>query len=242
VTERLPLFPLGTVLFPGLLLPLHIFEERYRLLVRTLIELPEGSRRRFGVVTIREGREVGSDGVRALHAVGCVAELSQARRYEDGRFDIVTIGSDRFRLRGIDDTLPYLQGDVDFLPEEPGDEAAALSFGVAQQFARYRTAVLSGQDSDADEGSSTEPDTQPVDPSTTAMADQELPSDPIVLSYAVAAAMVVDTVDKQRLLEAADAAERLRVELALLRREAGLLRRLSSLPAVDLVRQGMSPN
>lgn len=240
MTERLPLFPLGTVLFPGLLLPLHIFEERYRLLVRTLIELPEGSRRRFGVVAIREGREVGSDGVRALHAVGCVAELSQVRRYEDGRFDIVTIGSDRFRLRSLDDTLPYLQGDVDLLPEEPGAEASALSFGVAQLFVRYRAAVLSGQDSDADEAS-TEQDAPPVDPSM-AVTNQELPADPIVLSYVVAAAMVVDASDKQRLLEAADAAERLRAELALLRREAGLLRRLSSLPAVDLIRQGMSPN
>ena len=63
---RLPLFPLGTVLFPGLLLPLHIFEERYRQLVRDLLVGPHESRA-FGVVAIREGREVGADGIRALH-------------------------------------------------------------------------------------------------------------------------------------------------------------------------------
>ena len=89
MTERLPLFPLGTVLFPGLVLPLHIFEPRYRTLVADLVALPESEPRRFGVVAIRAGREVGADGVRALHAVGCTAELRQVQRHEDGRYDIV---------------------------------------------------------------------------------------------------------------------------------------------------------
>jgi Lon protease-like protein len=70
VSTRLPLFPLGTVLFPGVLLPLHVFEERYRSMVRDLLDAP-AEERRFGVVAIREGREVGADGIRALHAVGC---------------------------------------------------------------------------------------------------------------------------------------------------------------------------
>ncbi len=68
MSETLPLFPLGTVLFPGLLLPLHIFEERYRQLVRDLVRQPEP--RRFGVVAIREGRETGIDGVAALYEIG----------------------------------------------------------------------------------------------------------------------------------------------------------------------------
>ncbi len=73
MSETLPLFPLGTVLFPGLLLPLHIFEDRYRKLVRDLLAGPEP--RRFGVIAIRKGRETGIGGISALHEVGCTATL-----------------------------------------------------------------------------------------------------------------------------------------------------------------------
>src|SRR5215831_3844462 len=121
--ETLQLFPLGTVLFPGLLLPLHIFEERYRQLVRDLQAGPEP--RRFGVVAIRQGRETGVDGIQALYEVGCTATLRQVNELEDGRYDIVTVGTDRFLLTGLDDSKPYLQGKVDLLPEEVGDLAAA---------------------------------------------------------------------------------------------------------------------
>src|SRR3954471_6672549 len=100
VTVRLPLFPLGTVLFPGVPLPLHIFEERYRLLVRDLMAIPEGQPRRFGVVAIREGREVGADGVRALYSVGCTAELRQVQQYSDRRFYIVSGGGPPVTLQG----------------------------------------------------------------------------------------------------------------------------------------------
>src|SRR5580704_6996140 len=88
MSEKLPLFPLGTVLYPGLLLPLHIFEERYRHLVRDLLAGPEPPS--FGVVAIREGRETGIDGVSALFQVGCTAVLRQVQRYPDGRYDIVS--------------------------------------------------------------------------------------------------------------------------------------------------------
>ena len=73
MSEMLPLFPLSAVLFPGMRLPLHIFEERYRVLVTDLLAKPEP--RRFGVIAIRNGREVGADGVTALHEVGCVAAV-----------------------------------------------------------------------------------------------------------------------------------------------------------------------
>ena len=125
VSDRLPLFPLGTVLFPGLVLPLHVFEERYRDLVRDLLELPEQDRR-FGVVAIREGREVGADGVTALHEVGCVARLRQVTPYDDGRFDIVAAGVGRFRLTGLADGAAYATGLVEPLLDQlgPADEAA----------------------------------------------------------------------------------------------------------------------
>jgi uncharacterized protein len=225
VTERLPLFPLATVLYPGLLLPLHIFEERYRLLVRRLVQQPEGAPRRFGVVAIRAGRETGAHGVRALYDVGCTAELRQVEAYEDGRFDIVTAGAERFRLLGVDQSQPYAQADVEYLPETGGTEAHVLAVGVGRLFARYQRHLGRGRGVAA-----------------TSAGSPELPDDPGLLSYLVAAAMVLDLRDKQGLLEAPEAAARLARELRLLRREAALLRRLPSLPAVELTRAPASPN
>src|ERR1022692_2801611 len=121
--ETLPLFPLGTVLYPGLVLPLHIFEDRYRQLVRDLLDGQEP--RRFGVIAIREGRETGIGGVSALHEVGCTATVREIEEADDGRYDIVTVGTDRFRLHDLDDSRPYLVGEVEMLDDPAGDEAAA---------------------------------------------------------------------------------------------------------------------
>jgi Lon protease-like protein len=241
----MPIFPLGTVLYPGLLLPLHIFEERYRQLVRDLVALPDDAERRFGVVAIREGREVGSDGVRALYGVGCTAELRQVEAYEDGRFDIVTVGATRFRLLTLDTSLAYLQGEVALLPELAGDSSSVLAASVATVFAAYRTALLFAQASitatyeaesgEEDEESGAEEGERPA--SRRGHSGLDLPEDVGVLSYLVAAAMILDLPDKQDLLAAPDVTARLRAELALLRRETTMLRLLPSLPAVDLLRQ-----
>lgn len=211
MTERIALFPLATVLFPGSVLPLHVFEERYRLLVRDLVARPDGASRRFGVLAIREGREVGPHGVSALHEIGCTAVLHQVHPYDDGRFDLVSAGSARFRLHRLDDSRAYLQGEVEFLDEPGGAKAGVLAAGVAERFAAYRQLLASA-------------------------ARRPLPDDPTVLSYLVAAAMVLDLADKQRLLAAPDTATRLGFELGLLRRETSILARLPSLPAVELAR------
>jgi len=216
VTAGLPLFPLGTVLFPGLVLPLHVFEERYRRLVRDLVAEPEAERR-FGVVAIREGREVGSDGVRALHPVGCIARLRRVDPYDDGRFDILSTGTQRFRLDEVDTSLPYLRGDVEIMTEPEGESPGTLARVVASSFDAYRRALG-------------------------ATASAELPEDPQSLSYLVAATMVLELSDKQRLLEAPDTTDRLRRELRLLRRETALLGLLPSLPGVELTRVPSSPN
>ena len=133
MAELLPLFPLGTVLYPGMLLPLHIFEERYRQLVRDLLERPEP--RRFGVIAIRKGRETGIDGVHSLYEIGCTATLRRVDELDDGRFDLVTVGTQRFRLLTLDQTLPYLQGEVERLAEDVVDQAAAAPFVRAVQVA-----------------------------------------------------------------------------------------------------------
>src|SRR5215831_1311915 len=100
MTRMLPLFPLGSVLYPGLLLPMHIFEERYRKLVQDLLAEPEP--RRFGVIAIREGRETGADGVSALYDIGCTATVRQMTEQEDGRFYLITVGTQQFRLAEVD--------------------------------------------------------------------------------------------------------------------------------------------
>lgn len=132
---ELPLFPLHNVLCPGVALPLHIFEERYRLMIGHCIEESEP----FGVVLIREGREVGElDG--RLAEIGTTALIRQAGRYPDGRLDIMTVGGRRFRLQAVHrDRASYLVGDVTMLDEPVGEErtARALSNRVGRQFLRY---------------------------------------------------------------------------------------------------------
>ncbi len=220
MTARLPLFPLGTVLFPGLVLPLHIFEPRYRTLVRDLMNLPADQSREFGVVAIKGGWEVpatGPGGLTAggsltLYEVGCTAEIRQVTEHPDGRFDLVTVGRRRFRTKNlVDDPAPYLMGEVEMLGEPTGDELLAerLSTVVLDLFQRYIT-LMRQQTPDVGE---------------------QLPDRPSVLSYLVAASAALSLEDRQRLLAAEDTVRRLRTERTLLRREVTLLSRLRAVPA-----------
>src|SRR5690348_9618945 len=137
MSMTMPLFPLGSVLYPGLVLPLHIFEERYRQLVADLVDRPEP--REFGVIATRHGRETGVDGVSALYDTGCTAVVRQVEAYEDGRFDLITVGARRFMLVALGDQAPYFSGDVDFLPDDPDEagEAALVVPVVRQSFRSY---------------------------------------------------------------------------------------------------------
>jgi hypothetical protein len=222
MSERLPLFPLGTVLFPGMLLPLHIFEERYRTLIRDLLAGPEP--RRFGVIAIKKGSETGVDGVSALYEVGCTATLRETHEHDDGRFDIVTVGTRRFRLTGVDDSRPYLQGDVDLMDEDTGDEAAAgLAVRAAQDAFRTYVGAL------ADRG-------------LAQLSVPDVPDEPGLLSYLIAASMIIDLPDRQALLAEPDALSRLTAERSLLSRETTMLRTLTSRPAPDLRYAPYNPN
>jgi uncharacterized protein len=218
VTIELPLFPLGSVLFPGVVLPLHIFEHRYRQLVQELAALPEGTPRRFGVLAIRDGHEVGRDNVHALYDTGCTAEIDSIVEYEDGRYDITTTGVHRFKLREFDGEGVYPQGVVELMDETGGPEAEMLAPRTATAFRRYQEALAGLRGVRVGE--------IPV-----------LPEDPTVLSYLIGAAIVLDVFEKQRLLALETTAERLRAEGKLLRRETGLVKNIPSLPAVDLLRR-----
>lgn len=216
--DTIPLFPLGsTVLFPGVLLPLHIFEARYRSLVRDLLDLPDGSPRRFGVIAIREGWEVGgADKVKALHTVGCTALVRRINPHPDGRYDVIGVGAQRFELLHVDDsTRPYLTGTVRWLSEdeaadEPGAEADMLARRVGALFRGYARDVNSLQGGEAD----------PFD----------LPDDPTVLSYLVASAALLSMQDRQDLLAESSTVRRLQQQARLLRRESMIVRRLHAVP------------
>ncbi len=205
------------MLVPGLVLPLHIFEQRYRLLVSALLDLPEGAPRHFGVIATRPGGD--PETFEGLYPVGCTAQIREVTPYDDGRFDLVTVGQVRFSLQGLDkeaDT-PYHTGLVDFIgePDGPGDVDAAAEL-VGLRFAAYRDRLRVEQSG--------------------------VPTEPRVLSYLVAAAAVLELPERQALLEAPSTHERLTAELSLLRREIGLLNAFNSLPAVELTKEPPTPN
>jgi len=222
MSEMLPLFPLGAVLYPGMLLPLHIFEERYRQLIRDLLDGAEA--RRFGVIAIRKGRETGIDGVDSLYEVGCTATLRRVDRHDDGRFDIVTVGTQRFRLLRLDQTRPYLQGEVEMLTEEPTDPAVAGP-AVRVIHAAFREYL----DALTEWGGAT-------------IRLEELPDEPELLSFIVAAAMVIDLPERQAMLAESDTLRRLAMQRSLLSRETAMLRTTTSRPAPDLRNTPYSPN
>src|SRR5918997_6105434 len=84
VPDQLPIFPLNVVAFPGMTVPLHVFEDRYRALVRHLLTVPDPAERVFGIVAIREGYEIGNHEARSMYRTGCLMQLTEAEPYDDG--------------------------------------------------------------------------------------------------------------------------------------------------------------
>ncbi|MGW0582654.1 LON peptidase substrate-binding domain-containing protein [Streptomyces sp. NPDC002920] len=244
-TVRLPLFPLNSVLFPGLVLPLNIFEERYRAMMRDLLKTPENEPRRFAVTAIRDGHEVapsapglpdptalpqrgpaagfGEEPLKAFHGTGCIADAATIRERADGTFEVLATGTTRVRIHSVDATGAFLMANLEELPEAPGDEAGALAEGVLRAFRQYQKRLAGARERSLATGA-------------------DLPDDPSVVSYLVAAAMMLDTPTKQRLLQAPDTASRLRDELKVLRAESAIIRTLPSLPASELTRNPTSLN
>jgi uncharacterized protein len=207
----LPLFPLGSPLLPGARLPLQLFEPRYLVLARTLAERADDDRR-FGVTLIRKGHEVGPDAVQDLHGIGCEARVDAMALAEAAGGTVVHLvatGVRRFRLDGLDSSAatPFTTGLVTWLPDPPvGDdpEVAAL----AGRALRAHAAYLAGLGVEG----------EPIEAPLSGVA------------YRVAERMVLDPADRQRVLEGADAATRLRTVLALLRREAAIVGRFGAVP------------
>jgi Lon protease-like protein len=217
-----PLFPLNTVVFPGVATPMHVFEERYRTMVRELLALETGFDRVFGIVAIREGYEVGAHGAQSVHRVGSLVQLTEARPYDDGRFDIEVIGRERLRVLAHDSTGPYLRGEVTLLPDEDEPEAAAEAERTLAVFETYRQRL-----SDLRGG--------PV-------LVGNMPRDPAYLSYALASTCLLTLPQRQALLEIDSATERLGTLRRTLHEEMRAMRALPSLPATEVARTRWSPN
>lgn len=205
----LPLFPLGAVLAPGERLPLRVFERRYVVLLRDLLRTRrEVGTAEFGIIGIRAGHEVGDGNIVALHEVGTAARLVEVGERSDGSYDVVAEGARRFRLDSLVEgrKTPYHVGFVTWLPDRIRD--AEL---VASLTARVRAAVVAYR-------------------GEVGLADVMLPDDPTELSHQAMRHVMMERGDRQRLLEARDVDTRLRMALALTRREATLQRELHAYP------------
>ncbi|HVC05308.1 MAG TPA: LON peptidase substrate-binding domain-containing protein [Candidatus Acidoferrales bacterium] len=199
---EVPLLPLGSVLFPHMPMSLHIFEPRYRAMMRDC----RAASTTFGVVAIREGVEVGATAV--PYDVGTLAQLDEIEELPDGRYNLGVIGASRFRIESISRQRAYLVASVRYLQDipAPADDTNRLAVAVTTAFRGYATQLRGVGQGDP--------------------LEVALPSDPELLSYLVAAAVQVEVAQRQRLLEIDSTTERLSAVLRLLRREAALLDRM----------------
>ncbi|HVK06440.1 MAG TPA: LON peptidase substrate-binding domain-containing protein [Armatimonadaceae bacterium] len=199
--SELPLFPLDLVLFPHMLAPLHIFEERYKEMVNRCVResLP------FGIVLITNGSDVNPDSQTCR--IGCTARIRRVERLPDGCINIEVVGEQRFRILETHEVLPYRTGITEPLHDDPlsSDGPNPLSEDVQRllkEFLTRQLALLGQHD-----------------------VEIELPEEPDLLSFTAACVLPMENDAKQALLEGTDVNARLAAELDVLRRELTRLRR-----------------
>ncbi len=200
--RQIPLFPLNMVLFPGMTLSLHIFEERYRLMIGRCIQDAQP----FGVVMLRSGEEVGDGAM--LYEVGTTAHITQVERLPDGRMNIATLGYHRFKIQEVRHDEPYLVGVIEDFPIQGADDPLArrLAGDLAPLLQKYLEifARLGKVD----------------------LQMETLPHDPTTLAFLTAIILQMPMKDKQELLSIPNLLAMLRLERKMLHREAQILRLL----------------
>lgn len=196
----LPLFPLNSVLFPGMPLGLHIFEDRYKIMIQECID----EQQPFGVVLIREGQE--ALGPAIPFSVGCTAEIAHVEKMPSGRMNILALGRERFRIQSLSRHRPFLMGTVERFPLAVLDETESTTAGrrLRPWVARYLDLLSKIGDVEFDAG--------------------QLPTDPLTLAYLAATVLQVEVAHKQKLLASEDVESMLTCMTGLYRRELPVLR------------------
>ena len=181
--SSLPLFPLNVVLFPGMALPLHIFEERYKAMIGDCIDQEQP----FGVVLIKSGKEAG--GSAEPFTIGTTARVVQVERLPEGRMNILTAGERRFETEQVTQQTPHLAGQVKYLEEDPGETSEEAMAEFREEYGEY----LKNLSSLAGGWTSQAP----------------TPQAPVSLSYAAASSLDLPLHVRQTLLESPTAGRRL---------------------------------
>ena len=217
--KMLPIFPLNTVLMPHQLMPLHIFENRYRRLMADLLALPE-SEQRFGIVSIVKGSETNED-LPQLAEIGTIAVLRKTTLNPDGTFEITVIGGERFDVKSISvSKAPYLIGEVRTRKETP------ISFDKDTITLAQEKCIDFMMMVDADNDN----------------ASRSLPDEPSALSFLIAGLLPLTSIEQQGLLNIDDANLRLKAVMKIINRETILMQEIPSVPAPFLTRVTISPN
>jgi Lon protease-like protein len=186
---EIPLFPLpNLVLFPNIVVPLYIFEERYKLMINGCIERAEP----FGLVLLRSGASDESEDT--IHRVGVTARLIEVDRLDDGRLNILCEGESRFRIHRFTQQIPFWKAAIDFFEDNEHHSAESLYEQVAELYRSVAelSAKLSGSE----------------------RLELAFPDSPADLSYMVSYVLDIDSEEKQKLLEMTSTAERLRMLVA----------------------------
>jgi Lon protease-like protein len=204
--RQIPLFPLNTVLFPGQIIPLHIFEPRYHAMIQECL-VHDGV---FGVVLIRQGLEVGGNA--NPFEIGTTARIKQVSKLEDGSLDIISVGEQRFKILSLARDHPYLVGEIDVLPWDPVSDdhlqpVLPLLQGLVKEYLEILGALTGNQ-----------------------IEIENLPADPGKLTILAAIALRISNAEKQAILSTGSQAEMMDACIQYLRRENSALRITSAIP------------
>jgi uncharacterized protein len=208
---EIPIFPLNTVLFPGAPLHLHIFEERYKIMINRVL----AGNSIFGVVLIKTGTEALGP-VAQPHRIGCIARITHVEPLSDGRMNLTAIGENRFQILSLSHDRPYLYGFVDNFPLGP-----FVSHTDKINFTNFRSTLQSYLQMMNEIDSSSESDLDRLDLSKLAIHE-----DPTSLLFLACAILQVPAAEKQPILEIYGANEILTYLLRVLKREISVYRAL----------------
>ena len=208
-TQKIPLFPLGTVLFPGGTIPLQIFEDRYHSMIQDCLE----SDSKFGIVLIKEGKEVG--GAAVPHKVGTLAKITQMREISQNRLYLTAVGETRFTILELIEEKAYMEALVEIYPADSFEEVTEKSRHDAQKAAaRHLKSIVN------------------LNGGWVRNAETPIPDEPEKLSFFLGQLLQGSNKIRQEILEESSAAKRIELCLILLKREA---RTLASTLNMDLL-------